>query len=895
MNRHRPGSMRRSLLATLLLGTVAASIVVGPVRSSSAAPVHDVSVGTDAAPPAGTDLWHLDSATGHYTQAASGLTDLQLYNSPVGIPDATGWHLRDTTLGSPAADGTVAPANLPFALHIATSSGGSTLAALTNEDGVSLGVGLAAINGATPANVTGQVGDSAVTYTAPVASSPSDVAVRATISGVDLQLTLHNANESGHVTLSLAPDPRTSISQDAGGAIRITRPITDYGGSGATHPGVTIQPEYVIESPLAVDSNTDVAAPVRTGLVSTSLVPAASGRQNLAVSVDSTWLHDVHRVFPVRLDVPIVTAYSVVNTGWFGTVNSCAAAVPAPQTDMVVGSAAGCTYQGLASFDTTSLLYDTPIGSAVLHLYTPDQAGATGVQVLPNTSQSTTLVRHPDPAEQPSWTTAPTTLPSASGSAQSGSTGQWQSWDVTALVRQWVQNPRSNGGVTLVSSGSPVRFAAALGLGQHSPALAPYLEITYGPRPAVSRAYDDGARSVMGISGTFAACNTVQCAPAGPISVYASGPLGVAGNYIRVGAVMDCSGGMPTAASGNGDTLYNILYGSSYSAFREGLIPIVNFVPNNNCDGLAPSLWNQGVKTFVANMGYPTTSWIYFEIGNEPNTTAGDPSHGGCNTAYGQYPNCNAQGFEDTFAAAAQGLRDAMGDSRTTYRILTGAMAQPTGYVSFQGSCTDLHGNIDVNDAANAITEAEGAPYSVNASHLGAGAHPYSYTTDETSSYWRNYFHEYPGSSGDRGYVGVCGDIGHMISLWTSDFPGLPVIFTEDNWTDHPTTPLHTAHCGNYIGCAGTYLVDLRAWLHGHPAGSHYDDPSNSPIRVIWFTGINFTGPPPTNEAFPLGLYDKNGNVQPFNTGYCPDNSDVAGYQNLSDDYRNLIYFGTCY
>lgn len=449
--------------------------------------------------------------------------------------------------------------------------------------------------------------------------------------------------------MSLASDPRTSLAQDASGAIRITRPITDYGGSGTTHPAVTIQPEYVIEPPLAVDSSTDVAAAVPTGPASTSLVPTSSGRQNLAVTVDSTWLHDAHRVFPVRLDVPIVTAYSVVNTGWFGSVNSCATAVPAPQTDMVVGSEGGCTYHGLASFDTTSLLYDTPIVSAVLRLYTPDQAGPTSVQVLPNAAPSTTSVWHPDPADQPSWTTAPTTLPGANGIVQSGSTGQWQSWDVTALVRQWVRNPKSNGGVTLMSSGSPVRFASALGLGDHSPARAPYLDITYGPRPAVSPAYSDGAGSIIGVSGSFSTCASVQCAPAGPISVYTTGPFVLSGNYIRVGVILSCNGGMPTAQSSNGDTITNILYNATYSAYREGVIPIVDFLPNDTClpqASSAPSVWNQQVTTFIANMVYPKTSWIYFEIGNEPSTTNG-PSGGPCGVpaSYGEY-GCNAQAMQ---------------------------------------------------------------------------------------------------------------------------------------------------------------------------------------------------------------------------------------------------------
>lgn len=227
----------------------------------------------------------------------------------------------------------------------------------------------------------------------------------------------------------------------------------------------------------------------------------------------------------------------------------------------------------------------------------------------------------------------------------------------------------------------------------------------------------------------------------------------------------------------------------------------------------------------------------------------------------------------------------------TNYRTLTGGMLQPTAYAAIGGSCTDIGGHVNVNDANEAIIEAEGTPYSVNPNHLGAAVHPYKYNTNETSNpaYWRNYYHEYPGSNGYRGYGGICDDLSGMLNIWAAQFTGMPVVFTEDNWSDHPAIAPDSNACGNYAGCAGTYLVDLYTWLYDHHS---YGSASSSPVRLEWFTGINFSA---RGESFPLGIYNSSGGVQPFNTGTCPNNSTVAGYKNMSDDYRALRNYGACY
>lgn len=338
--------LRRSLLATFLASSVLAPLAAGPAHQVAAAPARDT------LPPVGADLYHLDTDTGHHTQGPGGQVRLQLYNSPIGIPSFAGWRPRGIGLAAPTAAGTIAPTDLPFGLQIAPTSGGPTLASFTSEDRVALGVGLASLDGAPPVVAPGRVSANTITYqaigpaTTAAATTRSDVALRATPSGVDAQIIVHSADEAGPFVFTLMPDPRTHLIQEPNGAIRVTQPITSYGDGDATTgaPLVTEQPEYIIGAPVASDSSADPVALAHTRPVTLTLAPAQSGPRNVTLTVDPVWLRDPDRHFPVRFDIPISTAESAVHTGLFGTVDSCAPDAPAPQTEVVVGSAGACTY-----------------------------------------------------------------------------------------------------------------------------------------------------------------------------------------------------------------------------------------------------------------------------------------------------------------------------------------------------------------------------------------------------------------------------------------------------------------------------------------------------------------------------------------------------------------------
>jgi len=497
-----------------------------------------------------TDLSNLDMESGHYTQTVnspSSPVDLHLYNSPAGVPDVNGWQPISLTLGMSAASGMLTPPNAPFNLQIAPTSAGPTLASLVSEDGVAMGVGLApasASPAATP--VAGQVNLNAVTYpslafpvVAPTTATPpvADLSLRAIPSGLDVRVVLRNAQSSGPFTLALAPDPGTNaqLTQDPNGVIRVMRPITQYGDDGS--PVAISQTEYLVRQPAATDSSADPAAPANTGPVTSSLVSTAGITQYVTLSVDPMWLNDPRRAFPVAVDLPIATSDAALRSGAFGTVNSCNPITVAPPTDLVVGTENGCTYKGQAYFDLSSVSSDNTVVSATLHLYTPNQTGATGVQVYQNATGDA------DPSQPVSWNTAPPVMTGTTPLAQSASDGRWQSWDVTSIVQQWVQDGSANAGLALAGSGAPVRFASALGTGTTDPSLTPYLDISYAP----------SASSTSGATTNAVTANaTTAATPApGPYNDKSQVIYGDSGSYTADDPTLAGNGSAPIADAGS--------------------------------------------------------------------------------------------------------------------------------------------------------------------------------------------------------------------------------------------------------------------------------------------------------------------------------------------------------
>jgi hypothetical protein len=393
-------SRGRTVIAVALRIVLAASLLGGfsfagsgraspPAQAATGSPVQVPLV--PIRPPSPPSISHLNTDTAQYISDTTGLVHVQLYNSPVatnpGSPAQDTWQLRTPTL-APSGATLVSPLNLPFNLSVAT---GAPQADLTSEDGVDLHLGVAAVNGSPPAF---QPGPGSSTYPAGGLSQPV-VSFRPTISGLDLQVTLPAPVLTGSVMLSLAattvqtgtlarsvqgisPTAPVQVMQQPDGTIRIQRPQQVCGSQGCQ---TVTAPALYLDPPLVQDSSAGALAAAQPGPASVQLTSQGTSDQ-IAISLDPIWLAASTRVWPVHIDVPVVTASSAAQSGVSGTLQSCAPISPAQGTRIVVGSAGTCTDRGLLYFPLDQLFWLTSAGyhvvSATLQLDTPTRAGPTG-------------------------------------------------------------------------------------------------------------------------------------------------------------------------------------------------------------------------------------------------------------------------------------------------------------------------------------------------------------------------------------------------------------------------------------------------------------------------------------------------------------------------------------
>ena len=768
---------------------------------------------------AGTELINLDRDNAHYTQAADGWTDVQLYNAPVGTVDETGWHARDTSLVAGNAQGTYHPADQPIKEQLDTTTPAS-LASLTSEDGVTFSIGLSTVGGTAPAGGMGQVSGSSITLpgaagatqmvtgtvtpdatqqvtsTTTQASSPA-VSVHATISGVDIHLDLSDPSQAEPIVFTANPDARLKAVQDGDGSIRFYRTIARAGDDGVSTYSL-YQTEYRVLPPVVTDSSSDPAAVVRSGTATLSLDTTNASQPSIGVAIEPAWLDDPSRVYPVHIDLPVATSYAMSHSEQFGTVSSCAPDQPAPRTDVVVGTEGSCTYNGQLHFDTSSLVYGSPtIASATLWLYSPTQAGETGVQVFQNappTLQSW---------QTPTWNTATQVLTGTTGLVEGAGNGNWHSWDVTSLVQEWVQNPSSSGGLTLESAGPLVQLSSPVAANSTDPSLAPYLDIHYtsavtaasmnaasaqvSPNTTcTNRGYCDGSNFIWGVSGGFAVDSTVDssspCQPSERIcsqgaavriplvQAVANGQQSFTGQpgpgavYIRLGVQLECLSSPQTpvpwgwwnTSVANTLTLWGTIQSAPtasigtilklvVNAANDGIIPVVDLLPNQAVDkGHNPvctsdpttdkSWYNQAASLADAiSSVYPSNRMIYYEIGNEMNVA----------NSQAYMPD-----YPTVYAAAAAAIYHiySLKVASPKVRVLTGGVLDPTSDTN-ASDCYSSPDPISKAPAAPynyyttieaAITKAENGGFRIPASYLGLAVHPYGYTTND-SRFWANY------------------------------------------------------------------------------------------------------------------------------------------------------------
>ena len=615
---------RPGLIAGLLLATLFAA--PAPSRAQT---VPDAGAQPDALTAVGQDLT-LQYPNIHLSRTPDGLLHARLFLAPLYTPGSAGWRVRDTTLQL-QADGSLAPASVPFGLHLAARAGAPSLASLTNEDKVGMQIAVArsasiqTLSGAptsaptTPLlDIPGQAAADTITYPSALAGG-ADLAVAATREGAAVQLTVPDAQAAG-LSLTLSLDHQVSFGQSTSGAVVIRRAIPACGSTGCAEP--VQQPEYVLEAPLVTGSD---GAPIAGAPARLQIIRSGGSDAQVVVSLDPTWLAVPGRTFPLRVRVPVDTAASVIRPSLAGSVSSCAPAAPAVLGDLVVGTSGSCAINGILRFDLSAPILQHPILAASLHLYAPGQAGPVGVKTysgappakeafpapapivsapLPATTGPTGIVPLTDtvtpaqvqanlpkldlsqfpavtpmafpvlpaPAyEPPTWNSA-AIAPGAQGVAAAQGSGSWQAWDVMGIVQPWIsQGYAANGGLVLASDGAPVRFATQRGTAAVAPALAPYLDLTFaGTAQAQASARSSGGSSLR-----------PQIQDAGSTSMFGLAQSNfVPDKTCVIAAIVDtnaCSG--PQASQSGGRP--NTVYGPEYSFARDRNLSYVRSGPVN--------------------------------------------------------------------------------------------------------------------------------------------------------------------------------------------------------------------------------------------------------------------------------------------------------------------------
>ncbi len=381
---------------------------------------------------------------------------------------------------------------------------------------------------------------------------------------------------------------------------------------------------------------------------------------------------------------------------------------------------------------------------------------------------------------------------------------------MTKLVQGWVRDGTTNGGVTLIGGSAPVYFAEGLGGMSGDPAMAPFLDVTYGQSSAKPTVYNPGARNIYGLSsggtdpGFNTTCTSYPACAGGTMGTSMVRYLGA--GFVRFGFNLRC--GQTAGRDGQWDSLYKLLqdlYASNanpqLNRNKYRVVPIVQFGNNPACPAKHAD-WGPQLTDFVhylhaVNKG---TYWLagsrrqfripfvlpmtYFEIGNEVNNLRENPP-----PLYDNYP------LE--YATAAHALINGL-HNQGDFRVLTAGMEAPTAYPDQKICGYDPNLQVpmpatyqqNVLTAADALAKATAHPYDVPTNRMALGVHPYSYNTND-DRFWRNfretYYHVYVAPRGE------CLDLSYMMHMWSGDyysrgprFPAgtkdqLPIVFSEIN------------------------------------------------------------------------------------------------------------------
>jgi len=402
----------RALLAALVL----AASTIGPalgyeqgVRATRLVPAtHPVFAQPTSASQAagGTELVQEEAPNKRVLQLANGQLDVKIYDQAVGILSPTGWRFRNPTLGGAATDGTVAPLDEPFGLHIATSSTAAQLAALTDETGYTLALGAVRVDGQLPVQGTGVVSAATVLFGVSPAPSPAASATAspsatasATPSGTPTQTA--SPSPSASPSSSPTPTPTASAPPTATPSATDTASATATPSPTASTSASTTASATATVTATAALSLTTTVAPMPTVTGTTSLAATASATPSGTPSPSST---------PTQTGTPSETATATATPTATASATPTATVTASPSATTMASPTASRApttpptatpwAPPPATASPTPLPTATPPGLAVLSTVagfavqvTIQQAGWDGALTLPLAPDARTTLR----------------------------------------------------------------------------------------------------------------------------------------------------------------------------------------------------------------------------------------------------------------------------------------------------------------------------------------------------------------------------------------------------------------------------------------------------------------------------------------------------------------------
>ncbi|MET8243116.1 LamG-like jellyroll fold domain-containing protein [Streptomyces sp. NPDC005202] len=349
-----------------------------------------------------------------------------------------------------------------LAVDFGTKATDSALASLATDSGHRIAYSL---KGAAP--VKGTADGSTVTYAG--VFDATDLKVAPTATGVKESVVLHSAVAGNSWTFPLSLKGLTPV-QHRNGWIDLRD------GSGRTVE--RIPPAY------AYDSKVDPRSgdPATTHDVTSELVHSKDGYA-LQVTLDSRWLHDAHRVFPVTVDPTVADGWTTTyaESGSGNNVDH------SYEQTIKVGSYDSGTHSANSFVNHWDTAWDgsnATVTSATLHLFDTWASTCTAerfdVALVTSSWTPESVTSYPGPSKGSSIGNATPSVPNAcANTAADRTVGDWVTVSLsTSAIQGWFNGTTADHGLAVYASTSDALHWKQFG-SFNDPGKGPWLEVTY--------------------------------------------------------------------------------------------------------------------------------------------------------------------------------------------------------------------------------------------------------------------------------------------------------------------------------------------------------------------------------------------------------------------------------